>query len=72
MKDFLLLKKQKHNNDNSQRVRELIDKLAAENDGSELSDFVPIDRPNLNFPSEDIEKDLTTINLMRKNYYLKH
>ena len=50
---------EKHNNDNSQRVRELIDKLAAENDGSELSDFVPIDRPNLNSSSsEDIEKDL--------------
>lgn len=49
---------EKQNHENSQRVRELIDKLAAENDGSELSDFIPIDRPQLNSnSSEDIEKE---------------
>ena len=53
-----LEQQQKENFENSNRIKNLIDKLAEENEGDNLGNFQPIDRPNLNSNSEeDIQKD---------------
>jgi hypothetical protein len=49
---------QKSNEENSLRIRSLIDKLADDNDGSELANYTPIDRPEVNsLSNNDIQKD---------------
>lgn len=53
-----LEEQQKENFENSNRIKNLIDKLAEDNEGDNLGNFEPIDRPNLNSNSEeDIQKD---------------
>ena len=53
----------KSNEENTSRIKSFIDKLATENDGDKLANYVPLEPPQMNSISEnDVQKDMTSLN----------
>jgi hypothetical protein len=52
----------KSNEENTSRIKNFIDKLAADNDGDKLANYVPLEPPHMNSISEnDVQKDMMSL-----------